>query len=392
MESTGPKAGRSLDRRANKCTHVRFLCACVLLASGMLWPLAVAAQPPLTSNQLRPPEPASPSPVLPVLPAPDALALEPDFPDQSSLAGGVKVQECVVRFGEELNLPTTEAGLIAELNVTVGQTVGTETPVARLDDRSLKIRSRAALLRLTAAQEQAADDVELRYAQTARAEAQAELDSSRAVYNESSGAVPLVNIRRLRLAVERAELEVARAHQAVRQTQIEADLRAADVALLEDTLRRFSLTSPIDGVVLQVYKQRGEWVAAGDAVVRLARLDRLQVQALLSAEMCLPNDCLNQPVAVHWHDPTSGEKLYLRGRVTAVLPQRLAGGRYRIQAEIANRPSRDGKGWQLHPGTEVEMAVYPPAAALQQARRTVAPTTTPTGGTGPAASAAPRQR
>lgn len=335
--------------------------ASLMLVTGfaLLPPTIASAQAPLVGNQLRSPAAAAV--------VSDPLASEPQPPDPAT---GVTVQECVVRFSEELNLPATEAGLIAEWNVTVGQPIAADTLVARLDDRSLKVRSHAALLRLTAAQEKAADDVELRYAQTAKAEAQAELESSRAVYNESSGAVPLTNIRRLRLAVERAELEVARAHQTARQVQIESDLRAADVALLEDTLRRYSLISPIDGVVLQVYKQRGEWVAAGEAVARLARLDRLQVQALLSADMCLPNDCLNQPVAVSWLDPTSGNKLYLRGRVTAVLPQRLAGGRYRIQAEIVNRTHRDGKGWLLHPGTEVEMVVYPPAASLQQARRT----------------------
>lgn len=280
------------------------------------------------------------------------------------LGSGVTVQDCAVRFAEELDLPSTEAGLIAELSVTVGQPIAAGDAIARLDDRALKIRSRAALLRLSAAQEQISDDVELRYAQTARAEAMAELDSSRAIYNESSGAIPLSNLRRLKLAVERAELEVARAQKAAKQAQIEVDLRAADVAILDDTMRRYALSSPLSGVVLQVFKQRGEWVASGEAVVRLARLDRLQVQALMSSDQCSPNECLNQPVSVNWTDPISGQKLYLRGRVTSVQPQRLAGGRYRIQAEIVNNRAADGKSWLLHPGTEIEMVVYPPRGLI----------------------------
>lgn len=280
------------------------------------------------------------------------------------LGSGVTVQDCAVRFAEELNLPSTEAGLIAELSVTVGQPIGAGDAIARLDDRALKIRSRAALLRLSSAQEQVKDDVELRYAETARAEAMAELDASRAIYNEASGAVPLSNLRRLKLAVERAELEVTRAQKAAKQAQIEVDLRAADVAILDDTMRRYALSSPINGVVLQVFKQRGEWVASGEAVVRLARLDRLQVQALMSSDQCSPNECLNQPVSVNWTDPITGQKLYLRGRVTSVQPQRLAGGRYRIQAEIVNDRATDGKSWLLHPGTEIEMVVYPPKGLI----------------------------
>jgi hypothetical protein len=50
--------------------------------------------------------------------------------------------------------------------------------------------------------------------------------------------------------------------------------------------------------------------------------------------------------------------------VTSVQPQRLAGGRYRIQSEIVNDRSTDGKSWLLHPGTEVEMVVYPPRGLI----------------------------
>jgi len=301
------------------------------------------------SNGMEPLEQLSEQPIEPPI---DTTPLDPKL--------GVAVQDSAVRFAEELSVPSTESGLIALINVTVGQSVAIGDAIGRLDDRSLKIRNRAAQLRLSAAQEQVSDDLELRYAETARAEAVAELEASRSIYNESSGAVPLSNLRRLRLAVERAELEVARAHKAARQAQIEIDLRAADLAIIDDTMRRLQLTSPISGVVLQVFKQRGEWVASGEAVVRLARLDRLQVQALMSAEQCSPNDCMGHPVSVSWVDPVGGQKRHLRGRVTAVQPQRLAGGRYRIQAEIVNARGGDGKGWLLHPGTEVEMTVYPP--------------------------------
>jgi len=325
----------------------------------------------VAESQDKPPaDEIAPPPIVPseaeIGPAADSEPLDPK--------AGVAVEDCAVRFAEELNIPSTEAGLIAEMNVTIGQPIAAGNRIARLDDRSLKIRSRAAQLRLTAAEQQISDDLELRYAETARAEAIAEWEASRSIYNESSGAVPLSNLRRLKLGVERAELEVARAQKAAKQAQIEIDLRSADVAMIDDTMRRLTLTSPITGVVLQVFKQRGEWVASGEAVVRLARLDRLQVQALMSADQCSPNACLNQPVSVSWNDPINGKKHYLRGRVNAVQPQRLAGGRYRIQAEIVNSRGAGGTDWLLHPGTEVEMVVYPPRGlSAATARRTDTP-------------------
>ena len=270
----------------------------------------------------------------------------------------MQVQECVVRFAEELNVPSTESGLIAELSVATGDSIQWGDPIARLDDRAMRIRSRAATLRLDSAMQQSGDDLEIRYAETALEETQAELEASRSIYKDAAGAVPLSTIRRLRLSVERAELEVARAKKAANLAKTEVDLRAADVSVIDDTLRRLQLQSPLAGVVLQVFRQRGEWVTAGEPVARVARLDRLDVHALLSEDQMSPQSCRDRSVSVRWSDPVTNTEHRLRGRVTAVQPQRLAGSRYRIQASVANERTDDGGDWKLHPGIEVRMFVY----------------------------------
>ncbi len=275
----------------------------------------------------------------------------------------VAVQESVVRFAEELDLPSTESGLIAESNMAVGDKLKWGDSIARLDDRAMRIRSRAANLRLESAMQQVGDDLEMQYAEKALQESQAELDASRAIYNDAAGAIPMTTIRRLRLSVERAELEVARAKKAAEIAKIEVNLRAADVSSIDETMRRLQLQSPLTGVVLQVYRRRGEWVTAGEPVVRVARLDRLEVHALLTADQVSPQDCRDQPVSVRWTDPLTQAEHELRGRVTAVNPQRLAGSRYRIGATIQNERIAGDQDWLLHPGTEVRMHVYPRAVA-----------------------------
>jgi len=271
----------------------------------------------------------------------------------------IQVQECVVRFAEEVNVPSTESGMITELAIGVGDSIQWGDPIARLDDRALRIRSRAATLRLESAMQQAGDDLELRYAETALAEAKAELEASRSIYRDAAGAVPLSTIRRQGLSVERAELEVARAKKADSLAKIEIDLRAADLSIIEDSLRRLQVQSPLSGVVLQLFHQRGEWVTAGEPVARVARIDRLDVHALLAAEQISPQACRDQPVSVQWVDPSTKETHRLRGRVMSVQPQRVAGARYRIQAIVENERTADGKDWKLHPGTEIQMFVYP---------------------------------
>lgn len=270
-------------------------------------------------------------------------------------SSGVEVDDCAVRFAQEIDVPALESGALVELAVRQNQPVTRGETVARQDDVALLIRRRSAELQRAAAQEQLRDELELQYAQTARAEASAELEANRAVYDDARGAVPLVLLRRQRLAVERADLEVQRAVKAQRLAQIEIDLRSADLEVIEHQLRRLTIQSPLGGVVLQVYRQPGEWVSAGDPVVRVARLDQLHVHALASADRLPPHSADGQPVTVHWSN--QGRRLALRGRVLSVDPEMLGGRRYRLHAQVDN--VRDDQHWRLLPGTEVSMTVHP---------------------------------
>ena len=86
----------------------------------------------------------------------------------------IEVTDCVVRFAEEVHVPSVESGRVAAVNVKLNEPIDNNAIIARLDDRTLKIRHRASTLRLDHARRTAMDDVELRYAETALAEAEAE--------------------------------------------------------------------------------------------------------------------------------------------------------------------------------------------------------------------------
>ena len=133
-------------------------------------------------------------------------------------------------------------------------------PIARLDDRSLLIRRRAAQLRWDSAKSDAEDDVEIRYAKVALAEAEAELDTSRSIQNDARGAIPLSQMRRLRLAVQRGQLEVAQAKKRAQRAEVEARLREADLSVIDDQLKNLHVESPIGGVVLALTRAEGEWI------------------------------------------------------------------------------------------------------------------------------------
>jgi len=288
-----------------------------------------------------------------------AVTTAQNVPSSALTGAGTEVQDCVVRFAQEVQVPALETGRVAELFVAINDTVDVGAVIARLDDRSMLIRRRASMLRLNAAETIAADDVELRYAELALAEAEAELDMSRSIQNDVRGAVPLTQVRRLKLAVERGQLEVAQAKKRIRQAELDVQLREADLAMLDDQLKNLHIESPIGGVVLEVTRSPGEWVEKGEAIATIARIDRLHVHALVDSERISPAICRGLPVSVGWTDSVSGQQRSLRGKVLSVDPQMLPGGRFRLHAEIINRAQpNDPTQWLLQPGAEVKMKVF----------------------------------
>ncbi|TWT81851.1 multidrug resistance protein MdtN [Planctomycetes bacterium CA13] len=289
-------------------------------------------------------------------------------PVQAQQEKSIEVTDCVVRFADEVDVPSMVSGRVSEVAIQLNQSVEQGELIARLDDRSQKIRRRALGLRLEHARSEANDDVELRYAETALAEAKAELDSNRSIYDDVSGAVPLSHIRRLRLAVERGELEVAQAKKRRLENNMEVQLREADLSMLDDEIANLQIASPLSGAVIEVSRSAGEWIEKGHPIATVARLDRLHVHALLREDHLSPSLCKTLPVSVHWTDAVSGSERVLRGTVMSVDPQMLPGGRFRMHAEIVNRRDGDSSNWMLLPGTTVRMKVYVSEAAMQNAR------------------------
>lgn len=287
----------------------------------------------------------------------------------------VTVKEVAVDFASKVDVPARHTGPVTVLDARQNQWCQSGELIAKLDDTQLLIRQRSAQLKQAAARLVIEDNVEIRYAETALAEAEAELDDSRAVDDRVGGAVAKNQLRRLKLAVERSELELARAEKQRRHAEIEWQLRSADLSTLDHELEQLQCVSPIDGVVLTVHRRLGEWVHAGDPIVTLADAAVLHLHALVNADDLDAAQCVGLPVTVDWtmHSSTTREDktFSLRGKILSVDPMRLPGNRFRLHAEVANRRNvttgsepLESDGWQLVPGMEVTMKIHRSDAEL----------------------------
>ncbi|MBX3436207.1 MAG: HlyD family efflux transporter periplasmic adaptor subunit [Planctomycetaceae bacterium] len=87
-----------------------------------------------------------------------------------------------------------------------------------------------------------------------------------------------------RLAIDRARLEIDQVQSDRERERLEVLLAEQNVQLAKLAVERRQITSPVDGIVVERYRQQGEWVQPGENVVRVIRMDRLRVEGFLPLE------------------------------------------------------------------------------------------------------------
>jgi multidrug resistance efflux pump len=267
----------------------------------------------------------------------------------------IVVERCQVRFLEEVEVPALESGQLVDIAVRENEAIEADQLIARLDDAPLEMRQRVAAIRRQVLRERLQDATDVELAETAYQEAKLLADTDERLHRTSPGTVSRNALQRSRLALRRAELERDRVARKRREAELELQQHEAERAHLENQLARLRINSPISGVVLQLLHAAGEWVAQGEAVARVARLDRLRVTALLHESQISPRVAVDTPVTIRWQEADITHTL--RGAIASVDPQLHESGQFRVHVTIENRPL--GAGWLLVPGRRVVMLVHP---------------------------------
>ncbi len=160
-------------------------------------------------------------------------------------------------------LAAEEGGLVIELAVDAGSSVRKGDLIARLDASRVELALIEARAGIPAAQAVIAE----REAQSA----QAELDLSRIrelVVLESSSETEL----------DRATSEAAVAKARVAQARAQLAVAQARVALIEQRLADLEIHAPFAGKIVAKMTEVGQWVRAGDPVVDLVELARVEIR------------------------------------------------------------------------------------------------------------------
>ena len=159
------------------------------------------------------------------------------------------------------------------------------------------------------AREEAASTVDVEYASRTIEVAQAELGRAVRANQRSPGAVPESEIDQLGLVVEKSAAEKEKIQFQTTLRRMVTQIRETELAMGRQKNVDHKITSPIEGMVVEVLKQQGEWVQASEPVARVVRLDKLKTEVKIPASIAL-HGLVGQPAVYIPKLPSLKSKRY----------------------------------------------------------------------------------
>ncbi len=267
--------------------------------------------------------------------------------------GALVLSPCTVEFINDIELPAQESGQIKTLLVREGDPVKSGEPIGRIDDELYLRMLEQAKLKLAIAEQKANDKTSITAAKNEIS--LATIDYERTHRLATTGSKSESEREKAEFTLKLAMLKETAAQNERDAALGESKIEMARVKEVEERIRRHSLITDFDGYVVEIFRHPLEWVAAGDKVMRIARMDRLHVSGVVNAAERNPHEVLNCPVTVTLQ-LAGGETAEFKGKIVNVGLERQGPNQILVKAEIENQPIEGH--WRLQPGSSVSMTVH----------------------------------
>lgn len=260
---------------------------------------------------------------------------------------------CIVSFIEDIEIPAQESGVLRFLSLKEGQSFEKDQVIARIDDELYRKLLQQAQMQRDMAMKRAGDMTSIRAGKYKLKLAATEATTSRKLFSKGSNSES--EYKRARYSEQVAQEELVAAENEREMAGHEAQLEEARVEEARVRIRRHSIRTDFDGYVIKKFRDAGEWVQAGEKVLRVARMDRLYVQGNISSKNLNPFEVADKPVTVTLQ-LARGEETTFAGKIVSIGLEKQGSDLFMIKAEVENR-RREGF-WTLLPGSQVKMRIH----------------------------------
>ncbi len=265
-------------------------------------------------------------------------------------AASIEVESVVLRLLEEAEVPAQESGVVTSVAVREGQRVKQGELLTQIDDQVPRLAANSAKAEFEIARAKAENDVQLRFAKKSLEVSEAELRRSTESIERFPKSVSQSQLDVEKLNVQKNRLEAEQAEQDRKIATLEMNAKQNELTAAQAEVTRRRIVAPFDGVIVQVYVRKGEWVEPGQKALRIVNVDRLKAEGFVPAEQATA-DLDGKPVSLSLE--SVGNAASFEGTIVFVSPEvDPITGQVRVWAEIDNRNGR------LRPGQAAKMVVH----------------------------------
>ena len=276
------------------------------------------------------------------------------------------LEGCVVKIIEDKKISVREPGVLVHLAVDEGSLVRAGDQIGQVDDSEPQMQKKVAKYGFDAAVARARNTVEIEFQKLTAALAEVDHQMLLEANLMAAGAIAKSEVRRAKLDWDKSLLGIEKTVHDRELAKLEAYAKQAELEAAELAIERRKIYAPFDGEVVTIFRHQDEWANPGDPILRLVRVDTMDVEGRVNQSQYDPHEVHGCEVTVEVL-MARGRKETVRGRIKHVSPLVQLNGEYVVRAEVPNR--QEHGRWMLRDGHTATMTIHLDTGVLATAAR-----------------------
>lgn len=199
------------------------------------------------------------------------------------IAQEIEIRSALLRIVDSADIPAAIDGVLDKVHVREGDIVETGTLLAIGRDKQAQVRSAQATVDADIAARLSKNPFAQDLAQKKYELAVTEVKRAYEVNRGFANSVSEKELNILRLARDKAKLEMQQAEFDQGEAVLKHQLKLAELELANIEVEKHQIRASIPGMVVHVNRKPGEWVSAGEVVVRIVRVDKVRAEGFVAA-------------------------------------------------------------------------------------------------------------
>lgn len=270
--------------------------------------------------------------------------------------GTVFVNNAVVYFPDDSTVAAQADGIIVKMVVDDGSMVKMDSPLLDIDGRTAAAEVEMAKKEMEAADLKARNESNLEYSKKALEVAKKDVQISQNLVGR--GAEDLSVYEKKQLERDKAYFQVNVSEMEKERDAADYSVKAAKYGASQIQMELRKILASRGGMVSEITKRQGDWVRAGEPILRLTSLERIRIKGI--AEVYDAPHLILYSAARVIINIAPGKSETIDGSVSFLAPRSMGANKYQIYVDLPNRLTPDGQ-YLFREGMTATIEVAPQA-------------------------------